>query len=131
MNHWLNGEFFFTWRLVSHEYSWRGNIFLVQLGHSTKQEKWKTSCSETSIKYSFCTWEVDSSCLGNHLSVKFVCFDSSVFYQNGSIHLIISLCPEKHCVCCNSYMRQNLRLRCSLIFEFGTYEVIKCIFMFF
>ena len=34
-------------------------------------------------------------------------------------------------VYCNSYMRQNLRMRCSLNFEFGTFDAMKCIFIFF
>ena len=34
---------------------------------------------------------------------------------------------KKQCVYCNSYVRQNLCVRCSLNFEFGTYDVIKCI----
>ena len=38
---------------------------------------------------------------------------------------------KKYCVYCSSYVRQNLRVRCSLNFEFGTYDVIKCIFVFF
>ena len=38
---------------------------------------------------------------------------------------------KKQCVYCNSYVRQNLRMRCSLNFEFGTDNVIKYIFIFF
>ena len=38
---------------------------------------------------------------------------------------------KKQCVYCNSYVVQNLCVRCSLNFEFGTYNVIKCIFIFF
>ena len=38
---------------------------------------------------------------------------------------------RKQCVYRNSYVRQNLCVRCSLNFEFGTYDVIKCIFIFF
>ena len=38
--------------------------------------------------------------------------------------------PGKNCVYCNSYVRQNLHVRCSVNFEFGTYNVIKCIFIF-
>ena len=34
---------------------------------------------------------------------------------------------KKQCVYCNSYVRQNLCVRRSLNFEFGTYDVIKCI----
>ena len=37
---------------------------------------------------------------------------------------------KKQCVYCNSYMHQNLRMRCSLNFEFETYDVIKRIFIF-
>ena len=39
--------------------------------------------------------------------------------------------PGKNCVYCNSHVRQNLRVRCSLNFELGTYDVIRCIFIFF
>ena len=42
-----------------------------------------------------------------------------------------SLFPEKQCMYCNSYVRQNLSVRCSFYFEFGKYDVIKCIFIFF
>ena len=42
-----------------------------------------------------------------------------------------SLLRKKLRVYCNSYMRQNLRVRCSLNFEFGTFNAMKCIFIFF
>ena len=38
---------------------------------------------------------------------------------------------RKNCVYCNSHVRQNLHVQCSVNFEFGTYDVIKCIFIFF
>ena len=41
------------------------------------------------------------------------------------------LARKKQCVHCNSYMRQDLRVRCSLKFDFGKYYVIKCIFILF
>ena len=44
---------------------------------------------------------------------------------------IIKRSWKKQCMYCNSYVRQNLRVRCSLNFEFGTYDVIKCIFILF
>ena len=42
-----------------------------------------------------------------------------------------SLPGKKQCVYCNSYEWENLRVRCSLNYEFGTYNVKKCIFIFF
>ena len=47
-----------------------------------------------------------------------------------SLSVAETVCPEKKCVYCNSYVRQNLRVRCSLNFEFGMCDV-KCIFIFF
>ena len=41
-----------------------------------------------------------------------------------------SLCLEKLCVYCNLRIQQNLFVQCSLNFKFGTYNVIKCIFIF-
>ena len=38
---------------------------------------------------------------------------------------------KKQCVYCNLYVWQNLHMSCSLNFEFGTYSVIQCIFIFF
>ena len=38
---------------------------------------------------------------------------------------------KKQCMYCNSYVRQNVRVRGSLNFDFGRYDVIKCIFEFF
>ena len=39
--------------------------------------------------------------------------------------IVISVFARKEqCVHCNSYVRQNLRVRCSLNFEFGTYDVM-------
>ena len=43
---------------------------------------------------------------------------------------VIQSARKKQCLYCNSYV-QNLRVRCRLNFEFGTYDVIKCIFIFF
>ena len=43
----------------------------------------------------------------------------------------IQIVKAWQCMYCNSYVRQYLRMQSSLNFEFGTYIVIKCIFMFF
>ena len=48
-----------------------------------------------------------------------------------SLSGVETVCPEKKCVYYNSYVRQNLRVRCSLTFKFGMYDVIKCIFILF
>ena len=49
----------------------------------------------------------------------------AVFYP------IFSLCLEKTVhVYCNLYVWQNSCMRCSLNFEFGMYDVTKCIFTF-
>ena len=38
---------------------------------------------------------------------------------------------KKQCVYCNSFVRQNSSVQCSLNCEFGTYDVTKYIFIFF
>ena len=39
--------------------------------------------------------------------------------ENGG-DMIAVFARKKQCVYCNPYVRQNLRVRCSLNFEFGT-----------
>ena len=45
--------------------------------------------------------------------------------------LLAVFARKKQCMYCNSQVRQNLRVRCSSNFEFGRYDVVKCIFEFF